>query len=109
MIEIDQEPDQFSKRPIRWSLVLAVIGIGVSIAATIALMRGDLEEVVVLDTRPPARIESDAFAFDRTTAAERLRAAVDRRLDSYGWVERASGTIHVPLEVAIEQYLGGHR
>lgn len=107
MIEIDQEPDVVPARPIRWSAIIVAAGIAIGVVATI-----------LLEGPAPARVESvvrarpqqiEATPFQLATEAEQQRAAADRRLDSYGWVDRGAGTIHVPLDVAIEHYLGGAR
>lgn len=37
--------------------------------------------------------------------APSLRAAQGARLESYGWVDRHAGVIHVPIERAMEQVL----
>jgi hypothetical protein len=37
--------------------------------------------------------------------APRLRAEQAARLESYGWVDRNAGIIHVPIERAMEQVL----
>jgi hypothetical protein len=44
------------------------------------------------------------------TADKRLplwRAARKAELESYGWVDRAKGTVHIPIEAAMEQVLIG--
>ncbi|WP_224366348.1 hypothetical protein [Hyalangium versicolor] len=38
-------------------------------------------------------------------AAPRLRAEQGARLETYGWVDRGAGIIHVPIERAMEQVL----
>jgi len=107
MIEIDQEDDVVPARPIRWSAIVVGVAIVLGIVAT-----------MLLEGPAPARVESavqarplrtEATPFQLPTEAEQLRAAAERRLDSYGWVDRANGTIHVPLDVAIEHYLEGAR
>lgn len=47
---------------------------------------------------PPApRLQTEPFK-----DLEELRAAEDRELESYGWVDRASGVARLPIERAIE-------
>lgn len=43
--------------------------------------------------------------FDLENGAPRLRAAQDTRLERYGWVNRGTGVIHVPIEQAMDQVL----
>jgi len=47
----------------------------------------------------------DQVPFETTRAAERYRKQQHDRLNSYGWVDRDKGVIHVPIEKAIDQYL----
>jgi hypothetical protein len=35
------------------------------------------------------------------------RAARKAELESYGWVDRAKGTVHIPIEAAMERVVGG--
>lgn len=106
MIDIDQESDLVPARPIRWSAIVFAGAIVASILATLVLVR-HLHAPPESVAARPAQI--DATPFEVATEHEHQRAAADRRLDSYGWVDRARGTIHVPLDVAIERYLGGAR
>lgn len=106
MIDIDQETDLVPARPIRWSAIVVTAAIAASIVASLVLIRGLHAPPESVAARP-AQIDATPFAL--ATEHEQLRAAADRRLDSYGWVDRARGTIHVPLDVAIERYLGGAR
>jgi hypothetical protein len=36
------------------------------------------------------------------------RAAQERELDSYGWVDRTAGVVHIPIRRAMELLAGGH-
>ncbi len=107
MIHIDQDPDQVPERPLRVSTFVIALAIVISVIATIVLIPGPVTDTLHVETTRPTRSEADPFVFE--TPAERLRANAERHLDSYGWVDRATGTIHVPLDVAIEHYLGGRR
>jgi hypothetical protein len=107
MIHIDQEIDQVPPRIIRRSALIVTIAIIVSIGATVLLEGGHVVDSVVIDTTRPERIETTPFPL--ASEAEKMRAAAELRLDTYGWADRARATIHVPLEVAIDQYLGAPR
>lgn len=52
-------------------------------------------EIGIVNQRP--------FALE--DGAPNLRAAQGARLESYGWVDRSAGVIHVPIEHAMEQVL----
>lgn len=105
MINIDQESDYVPKRPLRWSAIIVVVAIIGSAFATVGLQCGHVREVVEIHSARPARIET--IPFEDKTEAERDQLDAVVHFNTYGWVDRKTGTIHVPLEVAIEQYLGG--
>jgi hypothetical protein len=52
-------------------------------------------EISIVNQRP----------FELEDQAPRLRAEQGARLESYGWVDRSAGVIHVPIERAMEQVL----
>ena len=107
MIHIDQESDYVPKRLVRRSSVVVIAGIIVSVIATIVVAGGHLVTALRVAGKPPARVEMTPFALP--TAGELLRVRAEMHLQTYGWVDRATGTIHVPLDVAIELYLGAQR
>jgi hypothetical protein len=45
----------------------------------------------------------DQVPFETVRTAERTRAEQMRQLQSYGWVDRDKGVIHVPIDKAIDQ------
>ena len=47
--------------------------------------------------------------FESTRTGEDWTAAERRRLESYGWVDRKAGLIHVPVDQAMERVLRGER
>ncbi len=40
---------------------------------------------------------------------QHLRGEQARKLTSYGWIDRDRGTVHEPIEVAMQRYLEGER
>jgi hypothetical protein len=45
----------------------------------------------------------DQRMFELEGRAERLRRDQRRRLDSYGWVDRDAGVIHIPIQRAMDE------
>ena len=103
MIPIDQEPDLVPRNLIRESALVLGIAIAACIGATLLLGGHRLFAHVPVDTAPPARLDTELF--QDQTEAERAKVAAAERLKQYGWVDRARGIIHIPIDVAIEQYL----
>jgi len=46
---------------------------------------------------------------ENANRAETTRAQERQRLDSYGWVDRGQGLVHIPVERAVELVLKGER
>lgn len=51
----------------------------------------------------------DQQPFETARTGEEWAAAERRRLESYGWVDRQAGLVHVPIEQAMERVLRGER
>jgi hypothetical protein len=49
----------------------------------------------------------DQEMFDRESRAERLRQEQRRHLDSYGWMDRDAGVIHIPIQRAMDEVISG--
>ncbi|MFL5249921.1 MAG: hypothetical protein ACJ79V_19025 [Myxococcales bacterium] len=47
----------------------------------------------------------DQPPFESVRTAERTRAQYLKRLQSYGWIDRDKGLIHVPIDKAIDQFV----
>jgi hypothetical protein len=47
--------------------------------------------------------------FENANRAEAMRRQQLRRLQSYGWVDREKGLVHVPIDEAMERTLRGER
>lgn len=103
MIPIQQEPDRVPRGLVRVAALVVVVGIVASIGATLLIGRGSLGEVVRVETRAPANIETIPFGLE-TEAELRIRLA-RQRLARYGWVDRQRGIVHIPIEHAIDRYL----
>lgn len=104
MIPIDQEPDRVPRRVLAQSAIVIGAGIVASIFATLLLIAPYAGEIVRPSEKVPGPLDTGLFMVP--TEGERERQAAEERLRSYGWVDRARGIVHVPIEVAIEQYLG---
>jgi len=93
------------------SLVLSVIGLFVLLGASLAAMwamfgylnkqevPGPPASPVVKDRPLPPTPRLQTAPYDDLT---RMRATEEEKLNSYGWVDRRSGTVRIPIERAIE-------
>jgi hypothetical protein len=107
-----QEPDVVASRPILWVIAatIAITAVSVWIARGLELGRRSavLEDEPAQLYRMPAEVsamETQTFTL-RAQGLEDHRAA-ERRLSSYGWVDRDQNLIHLPIDVAIQLYLAG--
>jgi len=101
---IEQEPDRVPRGLVRISAAAVAISIAASIGATLLLGRAGLYEARTPESPPSTHL--DLRLFDLPTEAEQLWLRADARLQRYGWIDRSRGIVHVPLDVAIELYLG---
>jgi len=74
------------------------------------ILRHDTSEYLLKGAPPaPALIGKDEIGiidtteFDGDNRLEQWKKAKQRRLDSYGWVDRGKGLIHIPIDKAIDQ------
>jgi hypothetical protein len=71
-----------------------------------------VEEETGLVHRPP-KVEMeeigivDQVPFNIDTRLHRWRAEHDAKLNGFGWVDRAKGVAHIPIERAMESVAGG--
>ncbi len=86
-----------------------------AISAFIAylIMRSDAREVAARGLPPPpselGRDEIgivDQVEFSQDHRLQEWKAAKRKRLESYGWVNRDKGLVHIPIETAIDQVVG---
>jgi hypothetical protein len=51
----------------------------------------------------------DQIPFDQARFVAKQRSEANQRLGSYGWVDRPSGKIHIPIDRAIELMASGQK
>jgi hypothetical protein len=100
-----QEPDGVPHRPVLW--VLAGVLVSVALCAAVAW--------VLAGTRPGPRrsgagVQPDVNAIETSPFGACAQGVEDREraetwLQSYGWVDRRAGLVHIPIERAIDIYL----
>ncbi len=104
------EPDEVAVKPLAGflvSMVALLILAGVLMFGVFRLLARDAKSVDrplpgsvarSLARLPPyPRLESGPLA-----PRARLNAEESARLSSFGWVDKASGTVHIPIDLAIE-------
>jgi hypothetical protein len=108
-VNVVQERDRLASRAIGLvaAATIAITLFGVAVAGAILKLRASPE------TRPEAararsRIDEvngmEMGLYARARASDRRVPAV-ARLNSYGWVDRNAGVVHIPIEIAFELYL----
>lgn len=99
------EESDFSARAIRWFvvglaglLVFTAIICGAMLWVFLALVPSAKEH---LPSLPEARVAMPVLQADPYKDAEQIKLQTSRRLNSYGWVDRNSGIVHIPIERAM--------
>ena len=99
-------------------ILVGVVSLAIFAASTVwaaIIFRNEtkkVEEATGLVHRPP-RVEQeeigivDQVPFSVDTRLHRWRAEHDAKLNGFGWVDRAKGIAHVPIERAMEAVAGG--
>jgi hypothetical protein len=103
----DYEPRDGSVRAIVWT--------GVGLAAAIGLVLVIAAAVYLADARrrpaPDGFGRETSFRHSATAQTDiqadwaRQDAAVHEHLETYGWVDRKTGTVHIPIERAMQLLL----
>ena len=108
-----QEPDTPSSRWIAGlgAAVIAITVVLALIAVRLVRRHGDAfgGSVYPRDIRDPLRdpaldspLEFHLFETDPPGEGRRAQQAARERLESWGWVDREAGTVHLPIDVAME-------
>ena len=124
MSSLDRVPTAgHEERDIRPAVVVAwtagVLGLLVFAAVAMWLLLGGLNRYLARTSPPASPLESYApqeppeprLQVDPRGDIAQLRAAEQAQLDGYGWVDRRSGTVHIPIDRAmtllLERRAGG--
>lgn len=59
--------------------------------------------------RPTAPSPLERVLFQRATTGDDIRAAGERELETYGWVDRRAGVVRVPIDRAIDAVVADPR
>lgn len=95
----DSAPPMPTRRGPAW-LAGTVGAIVVGLLLVFALIGGMLWSV-----RPTPNVSSDPDAKPPAELLAELRAAESAKLSTYGWVDRDSGVVRIPLAAATEKFL----
>ena len=106
---MSHEKDILGKRPIWWASIALVITLGLGWAIPTWLQKTLVAERAS-QLPPPNPLVAEYGAtvppvprlqVNPDRDIETYRAAEDAQLEGYGWVDPASGTVHIPIERAI--------
>lgn len=94
------EPSDWSPTPVALVYAGVIVLLVVSCAVLVAAYPDSLADVGrELRISPPGpRLQTDPAA-----DTERFRAAEQKRLDTYYWIDRQKGTVHIPIDEAMKK------
>lgn len=107
--EVRHETTDISPRAVAWGLV----SVGVLVVLTALLLWGVFRyfaaqharldpEIHPLAVERPAEPPAPRLQPVPAVDMERMRRAEQQRLNSYGWVDRERGIVHIPIDRALE-------
>lgn len=76
-----------------WTVLAAVAGFGLLGVAT----------YVVLNLSESKKGYEDVLASQRLVRIHTLQEETDKKLTTYGWVNKEAGQVHIPIEVAMKR------
>lgn len=94
------EPSDWPLRPVAWTYASGLVLLAIAVAAMLWAYPHSLSDVSRKPvTEPPApRLQIDP-AHDLAT----FRADKERKLNSYYWIDKKNGVVHIPIEQAMEK------
>jgi hypothetical protein len=101
-----------SIRGILWFAAILVVTVGLAQVAVLFFQRALLRSNRVQPANAPTDLEAFASAdhwLNPQQDLAALREREDLRLNSYGWISKETGTVHIPISRAMELYVSGVR
>jgi hypothetical protein len=93
--------------------VVSLVIFAISAFVAYLIMRSDAREVAARGLPPvPSELGRDEIGivdqveFSQDHRLQEWKAAKRKRLETYGWVNRDKGLVHIPIETAIDQVVG---
>jgi hypothetical protein len=101
---IPEQPEHVPGRPIAWILgatvlVIATCAVIVWTLQMFAIEGGGRSRVETIEILPPAQ------PFSERLQPEQARQAEHEALDAWSWIDRPSGRVRLPIDVAIDRYI----
>ena len=108
LVPIPEEPEIVPGRPIAMILVATVLAISVCVVVVwtldaFHLAGGGRSALQSIESIPPAE------PFSSLTTPEQSQLDRHSSLDRWSWIDRAHGTVSLPVGIAIERYVGDKR
>lgn len=99
------EPDQIRVGWVTRALILAVL---VVVGCVFFVSRFYPQRAGASAQRPALHAPAPQLQLDDVADMDAMRKQTLQRLESYGWVDREAGTVHIPVERAIERVIEEH-
>ena len=105
---LPEQPEDVRARPVVLSLIVIVLGI-VASAVIVWIRLGLYPAGGGRSDEERPTLTPPATPFDGATPLEARRRAQQTALDTWTWADRDHRRVRMPVNVAIDAYLGGHR
>jgi hypothetical protein len=105
MVEAPGRPADYEHSDVAPRLIAALaVGLGIFLIAAPLLLRVGYPQAVHRGTVAGGAVQVPAprLQVDPSADLAALRRAEEGRLSTYGWVDRSAGTLHVPIDRAMQ-------
>ena len=113
--QVTHEAERFSRIQIAFTAVWVLVFAGILAVVAVVVFnarRSSLEPPPQVRAQPQPRGEVSNVRVDLFRdpgVGQKLKAQQARRLASYGWVDRQSGVVHIPIDAAMDLELTEQR
>jgi hypothetical protein len=111
-LKLGYEVRDINLRNLVWLTVILVVVVG-AISLLVGLLYDSLNASTAARSAPPPPLLEEAQGLppapllqrDPEESLQRMSSETDALLNSYGWVDKEAGVVHIPIERAIELML----
>lgn len=94
------EPSDWPLRPVAWTYTGGLVLLAITVAAMLWAYPKALNDAV---RKPAVEPPAPRLQIDPAEDLAKFRADKERKLNSYYWIDKKNGVVHIPIEQAMEK------